>query len=232
MLHALLYADFRPPIRSVEVALYARAKQLELVIVRFPGVPSLDFGLHIDQDTQIDADEQHAESVRITQYTISPVPAQQLGSCERTRADLRFFARTNTAPKIDELDGVVSGDEDIEGIEIAVGEAEGVYVGETIEELVVPGDSGGSGGLSADFVENGLAFDLFDDHADTLDAADVAGDVSVAADGAIHPKFGEELGDDVGSVGVDVAVDLHANRIGALDDTSEEGSRGAALEGV
>jgi len=145
---------------------------------------------------------------------------------------LRFFARADTAPKVDELDDVVSGDEDIEGIEIAMGEAEGVYVGKTIEELIVPGDSGGSGGLSADFVEDGLALDLFDDHADPLDTADITGDISVAADGAIHPKFGEELGDDVRSVGMDVAVDFHANWIGALDDTSEEGSRGAAFEGV
>lgn len=230
-LHSLLDADPRPPIGSVEVSLDARAKQLELVIIGRPTILPLNSRIDINQLAHIDTHEQHAQRIRIAQKPISPVPTQQLGRGKRTRADLGFLERADAAAEIDEFYRIVRRDEDIESVEIAVGEVEGVDVREAIEELVVPGYPDGGGRLGADFREKGLAVDLLEDHANALDAADKSDNIAVSADRAIDTQFGEELGDDIGSIGVDVAVDFHAKGFGAFDDASEERSRRTALEG-
>ena len=60
ILHPLLGAYPGSPIRSVEIALDARAEELELVVVGGPGVPALNSRVNIDKRAQVKADEKHA----------------------------------------------------------------------------------------------------------------------------------------------------------------------------
>lgn len=75
-----------------------------------------------------------------------------------------------------------TGDLDVEEGEIAMTQAKGMEMRETVEELVVEVDlfCAGKGGTLANDVVKRAAVDVLEDHADVLEAAQEGGDVAMA----------------------------------------------------